>query len=92
MTLDSIGDWVRTHYSSNVTPSMDGAEVTLFGWVQEVRDLGGLRFIIVQDREGTIQITVPRKKVGRSSFEVKRFAKEVQRRREGNSEEDRNDA
>lgn len=64
LTLDSIGDWVRTHYSSNVTPSMDGAEVTLFGWVQEVRDLGGLRFIIVQDREGTIQITVPRKKVG----------------------------
>ena len=63
MKLDSIEDWVRTHYSSNVSPSMDGEEVTLFGWVQEIRDLGGIRFIIVQDREGTIQITVPRKKV-----------------------------
>jgi aspartyl-tRNA synthetase len=63
MKLDSMGDWVRTHYSANIVPDMDGAEITLFGWVQEVRDLGGIRFIILQDREGTIQVTVPRKKV-----------------------------
>jgi nondiscriminating aspartyl-tRNA synthetase len=63
MTLDSTGGWVRTYYSSNVTPDMDGAEVTLFGWVQEVRDLGGIRFIILQDREGTIQITIPKKRM-----------------------------
>jgi len=63
MKLDSIGDWIRTGYSVNVTPDMDGEEVTLFGWVQEIRDLGGIRFIILQDRGGTIQITVPRKKV-----------------------------
>jgi len=63
MKLDSIGDWVRKCYSANVTPHMDGEEITLFGWVQEIRDLGGIRFIILQDREGTIQVTVPRKKV-----------------------------
>lgn len=62
MKLDALGDWVRTCYSADVTPSMDGNEVTLFGWVKEIRDLGGIRFIILQDREGTIQITVPRKK------------------------------
>ena len=38
-------------------------EVTLFGWVQEVRDLGGIRFLILQDREGTIQVTIPKKRV-----------------------------
>jgi len=65
MKLDSIGDWHRTHYSADVKPEMDGAEVTLFGWVQEIRDLGGIRFIILQDREGTIQVTIPRKKVSR---------------------------
>jgi len=64
MKLDSIGDWRRTHHSVDVKPEMDGEEVTLFGWVQEIRDLGGIRFIILQDREGTIQVTVPRKKVG----------------------------
>ena len=63
MKLDSVEGWVRTHYSANVTPDMDGEEVTLFGWVQEIRDLGGIRFIILQDREGTIQITIPKKKV-----------------------------
>jgi len=63
MKLDSIGDWFRTHYSVDVKPQMDGEEVTLFGWVQEIRDLGGIRFIILQDREGTIQVTVPRKKL-----------------------------
>lgn len=63
MNLDQLGEWDRTHYSFNVMPEMDGQEVTLFGWVQEVRDLGGIRFVILQDREGTIQITLPKKKV-----------------------------
>jgi aspartyl-tRNA synthetase len=79
MKLDSISDWVRTGYSANVTPDMDGEEVTLFGWVQEIRDLGGIRFIILQDREGTIQITVLRKKaapevLGKSDALQKRFS------------------
>ena len=63
MKLDSLDNWVRTHYSSDVTVDLDGKEVTLFGWVQEIRDLGGIRFIIMQDREGTIQVTIPKKKV-----------------------------
>jgi len=61
--LDTIGDWVRNYHSSDITSSNDGEVVTLFGWVQEVRDLGGIRFIILQDREGTIQITIPKKRV-----------------------------
>jgi len=77
MKLDSIGDWVRTGYSANVTPDMDGEEVTLFGWVQEIRDLGGIRFVILQDREGTIQVTVLRKKV---SAEVLSKSDALQRR------------
>ena len=63
MKLDVMTDWKRTHYTSEVTPEMNGAQVTLFGWVQEIRDLGGIRFIILQDREGSLQITIPKKKV-----------------------------
>ena len=63
MQLDSVGDWRRTHYTVDIKPEMDGEEVTLFGWVQEVRDLGGIRFIILQDREGTVQVTIPKKRV-----------------------------
>jgi aspartyl-tRNA synthetase len=79
MNLDSIGDWSRTHYTSNVTPEIDGKEVTLFGWVQEIRDLGGIRFIILQDREGTIQVTIPKKRtlpevICKSDLLQKRFS------------------
>ena len=63
MKLDELGDWRRTHYTADVTPELDGKEVVVLGWVQDMRDLGGLRFIILQDREGTVQITIPRKKV-----------------------------
>ena len=63
MNLDSLADWSRTHYANGVSLQMDGQEVTLFGWVLEIRDLGGIRFVILQDREGTIQITIPKKRV-----------------------------
>ncbi len=63
MTMDSIGDWTRTHNINQVSPELDTKEVTLFGWVQEVRDLGGIRFIIMQDSTGTIQITIPKKRI-----------------------------
>jgi aspartyl-tRNA synthetase len=79
MNLDSVGDWNRTHYTGNVTPELDGQEVTVFGWVQEIRDLGGIRFIILQDRTGTIQITIPKKRIapevlGKSDLLQKRFS------------------
>lgn len=55
-----MGCWRRTHYSAEIRPELDGKEVILLGWVRDLRDLGGIRFIILQDREGTVQITVPR--------------------------------
>ncbi len=83
MKPDVIGNWVRTHYSAEVTSDMDGREVTLFGWVQEIRDLGGIRFIILQDREGTVQVTIPKKKVdievlSKSDLLQKRYSFAVQ--------------
>jgi nondiscriminating aspartyl-tRNA synthetase len=63
MTLDSIGDWIKSNSTSTVTPAMDNQEVTLFGWIHDIRDLGGIRFLILHDREGTIQLTIPKKRV-----------------------------
>jgi len=61
--MDFIDNWVRTHNISNISPDLDTQEIILFGWVQEVRDLGGIRFIIMQDSTGTIQITILKKRV-----------------------------
>lgn len=63
MKLDSIGKLTRTHFASEVTDELDGRRVILNGWVQDKRDLGGILFLILQDRSGTIQITIPKKKM-----------------------------
>lgn len=76
MRVDSLGDWRRTHYSVQVTPELDGGEVVVLGWVFDVRDLGGIRFIILRDRDGTVQITIPRKNV---NAEVVKKADALQR-------------
>ncbi|MEM0215536.1 MAG: aspartate--tRNA(Asn) ligase [Archaeoglobaceae archaeon] len=54
--------------STEITPEKDGEQVTVAGWVHEVRDLGGLVFIVLRDREGFIQITLPKKAVEREVF------------------------
>jgi len=76
LKIDHLGNWRRTHYSVDVTPDLSGKEVIIFGWVLDIRDLGGLRFIILQDREGDVQVTVPRKKV---SAEVLKKSDALQR-------------
>ncbi|MDF1557637.1 MAG: aspartate--tRNA(Asn) ligase [ANME-2 cluster archaeon] len=53
----------RTHYTSQVTPEMDGKTVKLAGWVHEIRDLGGIMFLILRDREGMAQITLFKKTI-----------------------------
>lgn len=58
-----MGDWRRTHYSTDISPELDGQEVLVFGWVHEIRDLGGLRFVIMQDKTGQLQITIHKNKV-----------------------------
>jgi nondiscriminating aspartyl-tRNA synthetase len=63
MKVDKMGNWRRTHYSADIGPELDGQEVVVFGWVHEIRDLGGLRFLILQDKTGKLQITIHRHKV-----------------------------
>jgi len=67
--VENLGSWRRTHYSMEIKPEMNGEEVILMGWVKEIRDLGGICFIVLKDREGTIQITIPKKKVDSNLLE-----------------------
>ncbi len=48
---------MRSHYSNEIKPGLEGKGVVLCGWVHEIRDLGKLKFLILRDRGGFIQIT-----------------------------------
>jgi aspartyl-tRNA synthetase len=49
---------IRTHYTSQVTKDDAEKEVTVAGWVHKLRDLGNLKFIVLRDAQGTIQVTL----------------------------------
>ena len=47
---------MRSHYSGQLERSLVGQPITLCGWVNKRRDLGGLIFIDVRDRTGLVQV------------------------------------
>ncbi|MBU2917941.1 aspartate--tRNA ligase [Psychrosphaera sp. F3M07] len=49
---------MRSHYCGQLNKSLEGQEVTLCGWVNKRRDLGGLIFIDMRDREGIVQAVI----------------------------------
>ena len=47
---------MRTHYCGEVTEALLGQEVALCGWVNRRRDHGGVIFVDLRDRQGTVQV------------------------------------
>ena len=59
----------RTHYCGSVDVSRVGQTVTLMGWAATRRDLGGVVFIDLRDREGICQV-VARPEVSKAAHDV----------------------
>ncbi|NOZ59132.1 MAG: aspartate--tRNA(Asn) ligase [Euryarchaeota archaeon] len=57
-------------YARELSPEMDGEEVSIAGWVHEKRKLGGLLFLLIRDRTGIVQVTLPKKFVPAEVFET----------------------
>ncbi len=53
--LDPFRGFQRTHYCTEVSEADIGKEVRLVGWVHRRRDHGGVIFVDLRDREGTVQ-------------------------------------
>ncbi|HEU4570080.1 MAG TPA: amino acid--tRNA ligase-related protein, partial [Gemmatimonadales bacterium] len=48
---------LRTHRAGSLTKAHEGQAVRLGGWVHRVRDLGGLVFVDLRDRDGLLQLS-----------------------------------
>jgi aspartyl-tRNA synthetase len=54
--LDFLGELRRTHTCGELRASNAGQRAILMGWVHRRRDLGGVVFIHIRDREGITQL------------------------------------
>ncbi len=59
----------RSHYCGSVDASHVGRTVTLMGWAATRRDLGGVVFIDLRDREGICQV-VARPEISKAAHDV----------------------
>ena len=60
----------RSMYAGRVRSEHVGQEITLKGWVSRRRDLGGLIFIDLRDREGIMQLVINPENVAKEVMEI----------------------
>ena len=68
--VEPIGDLRRTHLSNQITTDTVGQTVVLMGWVHILRDKGKIKFLVLRDEGGVVQVTIPQKRVSPEVFET----------------------
>ncbi len=66
----------RTHMCGILRAEHMGTEVTVSGWVDGVREIGGVVFVVLRDREGIIQLTFDKERSADLLEQAKRLARE----------------
>jgi aspartyl-tRNA synthetase len=51
----------RSHYSKDITSKDYNNTITVAGWVEDIRNIGSIAFIILRDKKGTLQVTALKK-------------------------------
>ncbi|MCX7738048.1 MAG: aspartate--tRNA ligase [Hydrogenothermaceae bacterium] len=67
--IDLLRDFKRDYWCGEISDSNIGEEISLLGWVDTVRDHGGVIFINLRDREGTVQVVFDPSKTDQQVYE-----------------------
>jgi len=52
----------RSHYSKEISKKEYNSSVVVAGWIEDIRNLGSIAFLILRDKTGTLQLTLLKKK------------------------------
>lgn len=53
---------LRSHYSLDVSSEEFDKSIFVSGWIEDIRNIGSIAFIILRDKKGTLQVTALKKK------------------------------
>lgn len=67
---------LRSHYSTDVGEGEFGKKIAIAGWVEDIRNLGGIAFILLRDRKGKAQITCIKKEMPEIFEEITSLSRE----------------
>jgi len=73
---EELGEWRRTHHSSQIKPDLNDANVLVMGWISSIRDHGNIVFIMLTDKDGEMQVTAKLDECGEELFDKIRKVKE----------------
>ncbi len=66
--MEPLDDWRRTKYASEISKEDFEKDVIVAGWIQDIRNLGGIAFILLRDRTGIVQTILIKKHHGEDLF------------------------
>lgn len=67
----------KRYYAVEINKSLDKTKLVLKGWIHELRELGNIKFLLLRDNSGIVQVTIIKKNLNESKFkEISKIPRE----------------